>query len=94
MLISILNHSERASVLDAISSGAAVRIDEECFVDGLEDEYRIEFFELTDGRIVRCEYNRRTTRTYLSYVDGFAIWHFQHRRWMRVQDELRNVASL
>lgn len=49
------------------STDNATRIDAACFVDGDDDEFVVEFWDL-GGSILRTCYNRRTTRTDESFI--------------------------
>lgn len=57
------------AVLQAIDDGTAVKVPAACFVDGSEDEYHIDFYQMA-GHVVRCEHNRRNTETRLDEVTG------------------------
>jgi hypothetical protein len=57
------------AVLVAIDNGSAVKVAPACFVDGAEDEFHIDFYQLR-GMVVRCEHNRRNTETRLDEVTG------------------------
>lgn len=60
----------------------AKRIDAACFVDGNDDEWLVEFFDL-GGSIVRTCYDRRTTCTDFSFV-RVNSWEY---------DQLRKLAD-
>lgn len=59
----------RCNLLQDLEGPHAQRVDAACFLDGSEDEHRVEFFRLW-GRLVRRHYNRRTDATALHFVDG------------------------
>lgn len=57
------------AVLVAIDNGSAIKVAPACFVDGEEEENRIDFYQVND-MVVRCEYAGRTTETRLDQVTG------------------------
>ena len=83
-MLTYVNDDQRRRIFQAIEGGPAVRIDAECFVDGIEDEYRVEFYRVPFGaEVVRTCYNRRTTCTEMNWVEGFARWEFDDRERYR-----------
>lgn len=58
----------------------AKRIDSACFVDGNDDEFIIEFWQLS-GSILRTCYNRRTTITRSDFI---AVNSWEYRQLERM----------
>jgi hypothetical protein len=72
-------------MLDQLNS--QTRIDSACFVDGSEDQFIIEFWDI-GGSILRTQYNRRTTSTAYEFI---AVRSWEYAELKKMSDSSQKV---